>query len=49
MNQELDLEEMLAMLTEEDYDEVVRFTADLIQRRIIKNKKAISAMFPERR
>ena len=49
MNQELSLEEMLAMLTQEDYDEVVRFTADVIHRRIIKNKKAIAATFPERR
>ena len=49
MNQELSLEEMLAMLTQEDYDEVVQFTADLIRKRIIKNRKRIEAMFPERR
>lgn len=49
MSQELSLEEMLAMLTQEDYDEVERFTASLIQRRIIENKKRIAAMFPERR
>ena len=49
MNQELELDEMLEILNEEDYDEVVRFTAALIRMRKIENKNRIAAMFPERR
>ena len=49
MNQELELDEMLEILNEEDYDEVVRFTAALIRNRTNKNRNRIAAVFPEGR